>query len=240
MKLKDILSSTNHRPWAIPNKNWMYYQEWNNAIFLHWKVDIEILRNFVPSNLEIDTFEENAWVSLVAFTMEKIRPRNLPAYSPISNFDEINIRTYIKSGQKTGVYFLSIEGSKRLSCLIAKSLSQLPYRYSHITRESGSYISKNKVFNDTLEIKFLIGTEITKKESIDLWLTERYALFQNSGNQINEFEIQHIEWPCNKIYIDKLNLNYERFKTLITNNPDKVHYSKGVQVLAWDKTIIDK
>ena len=88
----------------------------------------------MPKELDIDLFEGKPWVSVVAFTMEKIRPKNLPSFAPISNFDEINIRTYIRSNNKTGVYFLSIEGGTKLSCKIAKGISELPYRFSKMKR----------------------------------------------------------------------------------------------------------
>ena len=45
MSIKEILNITKHRPWEIPIENWKFYQEWNNAIFLHWEVE---LRKFVP------------------------------------------------------------------------------------------------------------------------------------------------------------------------------------------------
>lgn len=67
--------------------------------------------------------------------MEKIRPKNFPCFSPISDFDEINIRTYVRSHNKAGVYFLSIEGGKFLSCKVAKAISELPYRFSKIKNE---------------------------------------------------------------------------------------------------------
>ena len=123
----EILNTTDHRPWAIPNESWKYYQEWNHSIFLHWQVELSELQKFVPKELEIDLFEGKPWVSVVAFTMEKIQPKNLPAFPPISNFDEINIRTYIKSNNKTGVYFLSIEGGTRLSYQIAKPPCRMGY-----------------------------------------------------------------------------------------------------------------
>ena len=97
MTIKEILNSTAHRPWEIPKESWKYYQEWNRAIFLHWEVELSELQKWVPKELEIDLFEGKAWVSVVAFTMEKIRPKNLPPFSLISNFEEINIRTYVKS-----------------------------------------------------------------------------------------------------------------------------------------------
>ncbi|MCG9792921.1 DUF2071 domain-containing protein [Flavobacterium algicola] len=88
------------------------------------------MEKFVPKELEIDLIDGKAWISVGACTMEKIRPKNLPAFPPISDFDEINIRTYVKSKYKTGVYVLSIEGGESLSCKIAKGISNLPYRFS--------------------------------------------------------------------------------------------------------------
>ena len=130
MTIREILNTTKHRPWQIPKSSWKFYQEWNDAIFLHWQVDLKELKKFVPDEIEIDLFEGKPWVSMVAFTMEKMRLKNMISFPPISDFDEINIRTYVKYKGKSGVYFLSIEGGKSLSCKVAKGISELPYRYS--------------------------------------------------------------------------------------------------------------
>ncbi|MEP6361692.1 MAG: DUF2071 domain-containing protein [Balneola sp.] len=171
MTIQEILNTTEHRPWKIPTGNWKFYQEWNNVIFLHYQVDLTELKKFVPEELEIDLFEGKPWISVVAFTMEKIRPKNLPSFPPISDFDEINIRTYVKSNNKTGVYFLSIEGGKNFSCKVAKRVSELPYRFSEMNRTDTKYQSKNTQFNDRLEIEFSIGEEQIEKNELDKWLT---------------------------------------------------------------------
>ena len=234
MTIQEILNTTNHRPWKMPTRSWKFYQEWNHAIFLHWQVELSELKKFVPKELEIDLFEGKPWVSLVAFTMEKIRPRFMPAFSPVSNFNEINIRTYIKSKHKTGVYFLSIEGGKRASCFLARAISELPYRYSKIKRKPGSFVSENTTLGDSIEIEFNIGQK-QNKEELDDWLTERYALFQETKKAINEYEIHHLEWPINELTLKKTDINYRRFSNLIKTEPDKTQYSKGVKVIAWKK-----
>ncbi len=185
--------------------------------------------------LEIDLFDGKPWISVVAFTMEKIRPKHLPYFPPISNFHEINIRTYIKSKGKTGVYFLSIEGSKQLSCKVSKAISELPYRYSKMKRTANQFDSINSTFNDQLKFDYRIGNPIQEKDELDLWLTERYALFQDTKLSINEFEIHHLEWPTYTIDLSNLTFNYPRFKKLIQHKPDKIQYSTGVKVLAWAK-----
>jgi len=240
MTIREILNTTKHRPWKVPSEKWRFYQEWNNAIFLHWQVELSELEKFVPKELEIGLFDGKPWISLVAFTMEKIRPKNLPYFPPISNFNEINIRTYVKSNNKTGVYFLSIEGGKSLSCKVAKGMSELPYRFSKIKRTEKQYESNNSEFNDNLNIQYEIGKEITKKTELDKWLTERYALFQDTEKSINEFEIHHVEWPLNEINLRNLEFNYPRFDQLIKNEPNKIQYSNGVKVIAWGKNKKEK
>ena len=235
MTIREILNNTEHRPWKIPTEQWKFYQEWNNAIFLHWHVELPELKKFVPKELEIDLFEGKPWISVVAFTMEKIRPKNLPSFSPISDFDEINIRTYVKSNNKTGVYFLSIEGGKNLSCKVAKGMSELQYRFSKIKRTENKYESNNSEFNDKLNVQFTIGKEVTEKTELEKWLTERYALFQDTEKSINEFEIHHLEWSINELDLRNLEFNYQRFEKLIKNKPNKTQYSKGVKVISWGK-----
>lgn len=133
MKIREILNKTEHRPWKLPVGNWKFYQEWNNAVFLHWQVNESELRKLVPEDIEIDLFDGKPWVSVVAFTMEKIRPRSLPAFPLISDFDEINIRTYVKYNGKTGVYFLSIEEER-------KSLAKLLKDYLNFLIDTPKWI----------------------------------------------------------------------------------------------------
>ncbi|MTB51559.1 DUF2071 domain-containing protein [Lewinella sp. W8] len=235
MKTTEILKDAAHRPWPIPAGGWQYYQEWNDALFLHWKVAEEDLRRFVPAELEIDLWEGSPWVSLVAFTMERIRPKLLPAFPPVSDFPEINIRTYVKYRGKQGVYFLSIEGGKPLSCWIARSLSELPYRYSAMTREPGTYTSHNAVFGDCFSARYRVLQPLRTKTPHDLWLTERYALFQETARSINAFDIHHQEWPVSDLLLDEVEVDYPRFASLLSGPPELARYSPGVQVLAWGK-----
>lgn len=48
--IRKILEQSAHRPWEIPKDRWRYYQEWNDAIFLHWEVDLEELKSMSQRN----------------------------------------------------------------------------------------------------------------------------------------------------------------------------------------------
>lgn len=231
----EILRSDAHRPWPLGQEPWKYYQEWNDALFLHWKVKPELLEPFIPEGLEIDLFEDYAWVSFVAFDMRSVRPRNVPAFAPVSDFHELNLRTYVCYKGKQGVYFLSIEAAKSLACFVAKTMSQLPYRYAAISRAPNSFQVEHARSGTHFKLVFSKGNPIREKRPLDLWLTERYALFQDAGIYLNSYEIHHPEWPLQELKITSLAIHYPRFAILGLGAPDLCHYSPGVPVLAWGK-----
>ncbi|WP_343702902.1 DUF2071 domain-containing protein [Chitinophaga sp.] len=231
--IDSILSDTEHRPFDFPVGKWTYYQEWNNALFLHWKVPFDALRKLVPGELNLDTFEGNVYVSLVAFTMQKIRPRSLPAIKFISEFAGINVRTYINNDNKKGVYFLSIEAEKQLSAFVARVLSGLPYEKSKIQRGSNKYRSINAKRNFHLDAEFEVKEQATKKKELDNWLTERYCLYLEKNSIIYRYDIHHREWGIKKVDMQRLDLGYRIGDISLTNSPDLMHYSEGVEVVAW-------
>lgn len=237
MKLiSDLLTQIEHRPWELPKGNWKYYQEWNDALFIHWAVPADILQKYIPANLFLDTFDGKAYVSLVAFRMQKIRPRQLPAVPYISDFYEINLRTYIDIDNKKGVYFLSMEAEKSLSAFIARSMSGLPYEKALIFRDGKSYTSKNARRNFSLDAVFEIKETVATKTDLDRWLTERYSLYLDEKNSLYRYEVHHKEWEIKSVEVKTLHLNYKIGELdLSEQKPDLMHYSDGVKVLAWGK-----
>lgn len=235
MTVNAIYNKTQHRPFQFPKRPWTYYQEWNRAIFLHWEISPEQIKPIIPQGLELDVIDGKTWISLVAFDMNNIGIKHLPKLPYVSDFHEINIRIYIKRHGKPSVYFLSMEGSKLLSCQVLKLASKFPYRSSKIYRDDRTFESENKNLKDMLKIEYDVDSAAVSKDSTDLWLTERYAVFQDYKRSMIEYDVHHIEWPMQAISIKQLEVNYPRFGSLLNNNPDRIHYSKGVQVLTWDK-----
>lgn len=228
-------SSISHRPYPLPSGKWAYYQEWNKVLFLHWKVPVEALRPLVPERLHMDTMGGDAYVSLVAFTMQKIRPRFLPSILAVSDFDEINVRTYIDNDHRKGVYFFSIEAGKQLSAFIAKALSGLPYEKSAMQRAVGHYRSSHAKKGFALNAAYGIGNPLPSKSELDRWLTERYCLYGGGDGALFRYDIHHPEWPLRAVALERLDLNYAVGTLRLGNLPDHAHYSEGVQVLAWPR-----
>lgn len=241
-KLLDII---HHRPtWQVPGERWVWYQEWNRALFFHWKVDPEILKSFIPEAIQLDVYNNTAWVSLVAFTMEKIRPRYLPSVSLISDFHEINLRTYVTDGEHHGVYFLSIEAQKQLSAILSRRLSGLPYEKASIQRKSGylsAYDADNSQTGNYLKVDYRMEEQPKTKTELDRWLTERYYLYLEKGNRLYRYAIHHKEWNLFKLKTANLHLSYNiGALSLSAENIEMVHYSDGVNVIAWQQEMINR
>jgi uncharacterized protein YqjF (DUF2071 family) len=234
--IPDILSETFHRPFEIPRGRWKYYQEWNHALFLHWTIPFDILRKSIPEYFHIDRFNGECYISLVIFRMQGIRPKNLPSISFISDFDEINLRTYIDNDNKKGVYFLNIEAAKLLSAFVAKSLSRLPYEKSEIRRTEKYCISANARKGIYLDTEFAVKQKKEHKTALDIWLTERYCLYLDQTPNFYRYDIHHKEWEIKNVDIKRLDLRCKIGDIDLSNRaPGLAHYSDGVKVIAWKR-----
>ena len=109
-------------------------QQWRDLLFLHWPIPASLLRPLIPSELTVDTFEGQAYVGLVPFTMRNVRPSGLPAFAPLSNFHEINVRTYVHhDGGNPGVWFFSLDAANTVAVRIARAWFKLPYFYARMS-----------------------------------------------------------------------------------------------------------
>lgn len=236
---EQLLLHTSFRPWPLPPGRWTYYQEWNRALFFHWKIAADDLQPFIPASATLDTFEGECWVSAVAFTMEKIRPRFLPAVPAVSDFHEINIRTYIVRDNKPGVYFLNIEAEKYISTILARKLSGLPYEKASIRRRQEGmrrqYTSVNNNKKFRLHADYSIGGSLAGKTRLDNWLTERYCLYLTRNENLYRYEIHHLPWNLKDVTVSGLITEYKIGNISLHTKPDIIHYSDGVKVVAWDR-----
>lgn len=233
---RHIIAKTQHRPWPLPAGQWQYYQEWNQALFLHWEVPFNLLRPLVPSSLVLDNFNGKYFISLVPFMMQRVKPQILPSWSVVSDFYEINVRTYVEHNGKKGVYFLSIECQKALSAFFARNFSGLPYHKANIHYQHQRWISHNPQKGFKLDVSFVPGAKILGKSALDIWFTERYCLYHFIQGRTWIFEVHHEEWDLYDVEVNIETLHYPVGK--IEPRPLQIystHFSPGVQVLTWPR-----
>lgn len=142
----------------------------------------------LPPGLTVDTFEGRAFIGLVPFTMQGIRPtRFLPPVPGVSAFHETNVRTYVlHEGGAPGVWFYSLDAANSLAVRAARWGWHLPYfradmRLEH-TGDRLRYASTRRwpePLPAELSLELRVGEALGPAEpgSLRFFLAERYLLY---------------------------------------------------------------
>ena len=113
---------------------------WRDLSFMHWRVDPDALRPLIPEPLEVDLFGGEAWVGVVPFEMRGTRLWPLPTVPGLRHFPELNLRTYVRHGDRQGVWFFSLDACSKVAVRVARQTFALPYLDARmsIEREPGA------------------------------------------------------------------------------------------------------
>jgi uncharacterized protein YqjF (DUF2071 family) len=242
MGLQDEIA---HRPWPMPSAPWVMAQVWHDLLFAHWSLPADRLRVKVPERLELDTFEGRAWLGIVPFRMSGVRLRLLPPLPGLSAFPELNVRTYVRHGDRPGVLFLSLDARSALAVAAARAWFHLPYfrarmsceaeggaiRYAHErthagappARLEGRYAPLGPVFRAAL------GT-------LEHWLAERYCLYSVASNgAIRRADIHHAPWPLQVATAAfAKNTMAEAHGLELPEEPPLLHFARRQDVVVWN------
>ena len=175
--------ATRERPSGFP----VMKQRWAGLAFFHWSVDPETIASRLPPGLHVDTFRGKAWIGIVPFFMQRIRPVGLPPLPWLSWFHELNVRTYVfDENGDPGVWFFSLDCNQPIAVEIARKAFNLPYEHAAMSSTTGDethYRSRRK--NSTLpEATFRYPSTVSPEPailgSLEWFLVERYLLFSAS------------------------------------------------------------
>jgi len=172
----------------------LFYADWLDAVFLHFETVPVVLQQEVPWPL--DLFEGRAFVSLVAFTMQDLRPRlggrlaALP-FKPISTHEFLNVRVYVRHAGEPGIHFLAEWVPNALSVALGPVVFGLPYRlgtlhYDHDNHARGvSGRVEDKRGGNAFAYACTAATATAHRPceagSLDEFLVERYTAFTSVG-----------------------------------------------------------
>jgi uncharacterized protein len=203
--MRDPRSQTQHRPWPLVPGPWVMAQTWHDLLFAHWPVPIAALRSQIPVSLEIDTFDGVAWLAVIPFRMSGVRVRSTPAVPWLSDFPELNVRTYVKRDGKPGVWFFSLDAANAVAVQIARRWFHLPYfRATMQIQEHGEWFEYSSIRNHrgapqaTLTAKYrpIALPQSPACGTLEHFLTERYCLYTtNASGRLIRGEIHHAPWP---------------------------------------------
>lgn len=217
---------------------------WCDLLFAHWPVPVAALRRHIPGALEVDTVDGWAWVGVVPFRMEHVRPRLLPAVPPLSAFCELNVRTYVVHRGRPGVWFFSLDAARPLAVRVGRRFFHLPYMDATMrcdrTGEEVTYESARTHRGEPaarFEARYQPTGDVFRSgaASIEEWLTERYCFFcVDRRGRVRCAEVDHAPWPLQPAEAD-LRLNTMASPLGIALPPDAplLHFARRIDVVGW-------
>jgi uncharacterized protein YqjF (DUF2071 family) len=181
----------------------MLKMRWEDLLFLHWAVDPAVVQPHLPDGLELDTFDGRAWLGVVPFTMAATRFRWLPPMPTASRFPECNLRTYVRCGDRAGVWFFSLDAHSRLAVEGARLGFGLPYFVAEMaSRRDGDRIVYRSRRTDRRAppAEFVASWRPVGQPrqaaagSLEQFLVERYSLFALRRGRLLRGDVAHEPW----------------------------------------------
>ena len=245
-ELSKVLNQTEHRPYPLPPGPWVLRMRWHDLLFMHWPVSEEVLRPLIPPALKLDTFDGSAWLGVVPFRMEDVRPRLLPAVPWLSSFPELNVRTYVTHEDKPGIWFFSLDAHNPVAVRLARATFGLPYfdaemscrvseegvRYRSVRTHKGApparLVASYRPTGDPLD---------SRPGSLENFLTERYCLYSagvDGNRHVRRGDIHHRMWPLQPAEIEAEELEMTaQIGVALPDVEPTLHFARYLDVVAW-------
>jgi uncharacterized protein YqjF (DUF2071 family) len=212
---------------------------WERLAFIHWAFDPEIVQDFLPSDLTVETYDGSAWVGLVPFWMKMRLPF---ARSPwLAQFPETNVRTYVRGPSGVpGVWFFSLDSTHPAAVPAARATYRVPYFWSRMAVERQGEIMRYSAVRiwpgppgtrslTELEVGDTIAFE--DLEGFDHYLTARFVMYGSWQERVLISYAEHARWPLHRGRLLTLQDGLVEAAGLPppTGEP-VVHWSPGVEV----------
>lgn len=220
------------------------WQRWRDLLFLHWRVGPDVVQRTLPPGLRVDVFEDEAWVGVVPFFMEAVRPAGLPALPWLSSFLELNVRTYVRDeAGRPGVWFYSLDCARGVAVEVARRGFHLPYEHAAMEAERGAggevaYRCQRRPQErfGAAEYRYRGVGPVFEAEpgSLESFLAERYRLFSWNARRRRLYsgEVWHRPYPLQAVEVGAWSA-----EPLVWNGgfvpegpPQARHFSAGVEV----------
>ena len=198
---------------------------WSDLIISNFEVDKSMLEPYLPTDTEIDFYNDKAILSMVAFRFTKVSffGVKIPFHQ---NFGQINFRFYVKSnvdGTK-GVVFIKEFAAKPLIATIARLFYNEPYHFKNITYTKIANGNKAELQYSYKQLKIKAkgektDEEITKNDLESFVVNRNVAFIKSKTRKTVLYTIEHKTWLLYKLNdsnfnIELLDLLPKTFKNL--------------------------
>jgi hypothetical protein len=182
----------------------LFLAAWDRAVFIHYEADPALLQRQVP--FQVDLQDGRAFVSLVAFTLLRMRPRlggrfGEWLFKPIATHEFLNVRTYVRHRGEPGIFFLAEWLSNPLSVRLGPRTFGLPYKFGRLsyahTRSSKNVRGNVEAREGLLSYHGKVEADRFARSdagSLTEFMLERYTAFTCHGKRRRLFRVWHEPW----------------------------------------------
>lgn len=179
-------------------------QQWLDLAYVHWRYDPAVVQSILPRGLTVDTFDGSAWVGLIPFSMRGIGLAHGPAVPYLGSFAEVNVRTYVRVGDRPGVWFCSLDVDRLLPAVVARLTYRLPYCWGGATSHvrTGDTLTTQigrrwpqRVADSRLVVE--MGDPVAA-DDLDVFLSARWGLYSHGLPGLRGLRyapVDHEPWP---------------------------------------------
>ena len=182
--------------------------EWQHLAMLNYEVDPGLLLPFVPAGTELDRWNGKVFASLVGFRFLKTRLLGLLPIPMHSNFEEVNLRFYVRrqvgSEVRRGVGFIRELVPRRAIAFVARTFYKENYvalRMAHEIRSCGdhrlrvAYRWRNGNGWSEMNLETAGNSELPGEGSMEQFITEHYWGYSaQPGGDSLEYRVTHPSW----------------------------------------------
>jgi uncharacterized protein len=217
---------------------------WENIIMANYAVPIETLKPFIPHGVELDLYNDKAYVSLVGFMFKNTKLFQVPI-PWLGTFEEINLRFYVVRKEDTklkrGVVFINETIPYKAVAWVANKLYKEHYTAIATKHrwKSGKEIkfieyqwNVNNHWN-SLSVEASKANELMSSGSFEEFILEHYFGYTKIDDYITEeYRIRHPRWKVNNVINYRINCDFARmygdeFEFLNSTEPDSVFLAEG-------------
>ncbi|MEP6925879.1 MAG: DUF2071 domain-containing protein [Pyrinomonadaceae bacterium] len=216
---------------------------WHNLVMANYTVAPELLQDFLPNGVELDFWNNECYVSLVAFEFldTKVRGLRIPFHV---NFEEVNLRFYVRretaDETRRGVVFVKEIVPRLAIAFVARAFYGEPYETWKMAHESSqSEISYSWMKGDCAnQIKVSIGDSlgVPANDSHGEFIIEHYWGYTKRGaGRTDEYKVEHPKWELlevggAEIAVDFGKIYGEQFAFLSNAQPISILLAKGSEI----------
>lgn len=227
---------------------------WRNLIFANYTVDPAILQRYVPLKTELDFFNEQCYVSLVAFMFNRVRLRGLKI--PLhTDFPEVNLRFYVRYKEnnewKRGVVFIKEIVPKRMISLIANTFFgeryvTMPVTHTRKVQDSRLHVAyawKSDQWNQLLAVADPEKITLTPGSKEEFITQHFWGYTSLTKGRTGEYHVMHPEWEMYPVLSYEVICNFGKlygdpFTFLNRQVPASVFLAEGSPIEVCSKRIL--